>query len=790
MIRFCDGYVISVDKGQYTRDVLFHTILVDSLQNYVFELQDETESYIITYYDLLYDISSFEDLQHRTKIIYDKDVFDNCNAFFEKNPKHCFVPVFNSNEEIMYLAYQDNRDAVMNIQLLGAFRTLQKKAYVNLCEVFEQIKGVDLYDVNELSYEIYLYLKTNNIPYKLYGEQWELLGDEYEQEMKKRLSISKQEVISFYGDLKDTLPPSTTALSFFKRKSVIEQYRVLYLLINANYNKAIYETSKLLKEKCVRTIIVKIPEAEELKNLSESERYSLEHAINMNQYFQISSEEEWTNLYEIYGKTLYEQYVAGNTLKDRFVDVMGGVNHYSVVREKKRKNIYLCGPCITFQSDLMPEDTLVARIQKLVDTKYPDEYEVSSFVIPIEEFDKFEKIISRIEIYSEDIFVFMYNGLQEQAAINYIDLTAFFDSRGEERYFSNHPIHVNQIGSRKLAQYFFDMVLASNISANEAKCISCASELESKEQIWIDSFILSYGEYIHEGHNGAIVMNCNPYTKGHEALIEEAAAQVDHLYIFVVEEDASFFSFEDRFALVRKNTEHFINVYVLPSGNAVISKETFPTYFQKENIQNERIDASLDIKLFGLGIAPAFHIEKRFVGEEPLDYITRQYNEAMKEQLPAYGIKLIEIPRKETDGAVISASMVRKCLKEKQYERIGRMVPEATWDYLEKKYILHIDDEKNKDVDLSKDICLFGLGAYFMDHKEIWNRFDIKLLCDNDQKKWGTEINGVKCVSPKELQQYKNMLVIIMIKDYENVYNQLKLLSVDSVPYSKIKETG
>lgn len=42
------------------------------------------------------------------------------------------------------------------------------------------------------------------------------------------------------------------------------------------------------------------------------------------------------------------------------------------------------------------------------------------------------------------------------------------------------------------------------------------------------------------GNNGAIVMNANPYTIGHRQLVEYASSNVDRLFIFVVEEDASF----------------------------------------------------------------------------------------------------------------------------------------------------------------------------------------------------------------------------------------------------------
>lgn len=51
---------------------------------------------------------------------------------------------------------------------------------------------------------------------------------------------------------------------------------------------------------------------------------------------------------------------------------------------------------------------------------------------------------------------------------------------------------------------------------------------------------------------GAIVMNCNPFSKGHRYLIEQAGKQVEFLIVFAVEEDLSLFSFEERIRMIRK----------------------------------------------------------------------------------------------------------------------------------------------------------------------------------------------------------------------------------------------
>jgi len=55
---------------------------------------------------------------------------------------------------------------------------------------------------------------------------------------------------------------------------------------------------------------------------------------------------------------------------------------------------------------------------------------------------------------------------------------------------------------------------------------------------------------------GAIVMNANPFTLGHQYLIEHAASRCDHLHVFVVQEDVSAFSFKERFAMVRDGSRH------------------------------------------------------------------------------------------------------------------------------------------------------------------------------------------------------------------------------------------
>ena len=184
---------------------------------------------------------------------------------------------------------------------------------------------------------------------------------------------------------------------------------------------------------------------------------------------------------------------------------------------------------------------------------------------------------------------------------------------------------------------------------------------------------------------GALVMNCNPFTLGHQYLVEYAAAQVVKLYIFVVEEDKSEFPFADRIELVRQGVKHIPNVEVLPSGKFIISQQTFSGYFNKAELQDVTVDSSEDVEIFAKEIAPTLGITVRFAGEEPKDNVTRQYNETMKEILPRYGVEFREIPRKSFGDEPISASSVREALKTGDFDKIKNLVPETTFDYLRKR---------------------------------------------------------------------------------------------------------
>lgn len=177
---------------------------------------------------------------------------------------------------------------------------------------------------------------------------------------------------------------------------------------------------------------------------------------------------------------------------------------------------------------------------------------------------------------------------------------------------------------------------------------------------------------------GVVVVNCNPFTLGHRYLIEQAAKQVERLFVMVVREDCSLFAYAERKAMVEQGVAHLENVTVIDGSEYAISQATFPTYFLKRLDDAADTQMLLDLDLFRRHIAPALGTTVRFVGTEPTDRLTRRYNQLMHEVLA----DVRETVRLEKKGNAVSASRVRKAMEQGDMSTIRQLVPPTTLPYI------------------------------------------------------------------------------------------------------------
>lgn len=366
-----------------------------------------------------------------------------------------------------------------------------------------------------------------------------------------------------------------------------------------------------------------------------------------------------------------------------------------------KNKIYIIGPCIVAGLSVMKEqEEFGACLYRNLQDKCAA-YTVISITSSMTEFVVYEKLLDSLMIKENDIVLLINTDSFQNVVphVSDIPIKAILEKRTCD-WFYDIPIHTNFIGNQNIAKVVAEEYLWPLIKKSKAEPMYLQlgrKWLDKAESEMLKEYLLKVkGMYsIKTGKQiGAIVMNCNPMTRGHLYLIEQARKQVDFLYIFVVEEDKSEFKFTERFELVKQETNNMSNVCVVPSGEFVLSTSTLPLYFEKAEKKYAKLDAGTDLQIFGAYIAPELNITKRFIGEEINDFVTRQYNDQMFELLPHYGITIIEIPRLMIDAEVISASKVRTFIKNKEWGKVKMFVTDSTMSFLKRRFN---DDEDNTD---------------------------------------------------------------------------------------------
>lgn len=340
------------------------------------------------------------------------------------------------------------------------------------------------------------------------------------------------------------------------------------------------------------------------------------------------------------------------------------------------RTIYFVGPCYIYGHHSEDCNTIESFLQKkLNEANYKIKVVNCGSLYSGDNIEFSWMRLKSLPIRRGDIIIYGGWEFADITKINLLDVCQKYDVPA--KWMTDNPQHCNH----RLNSLYADAIYDELVSALAEDAIGQREPLKDNSDfvktVYIDRYFSSYnfGQY---DMVGAIVMNCNPFTKGHRYLIERARRSVDFLIIFVVEENASLFTFAERYAMVCEGVAEWDNVLAVPSGPFILSRATFPEYFIKETSDEMIQNIENDIIFFAEKIAPYLNIKYRFVGEEPEDMVTNEYNLAMKSILPGKGIQLIEIPRVKLKDYYISASLVRKCLGENDRKKVSRLVPEST----------------------------------------------------------------------------------------------------------------
>lgn len=197
----------------------------------------------------------------------------------------------------------------------------------------------------------------------------------------------------------------------------------------------------------------------------------------------------------------------------------------------------------------------------------------------------------------------------------------------------------------------------------------------------------------------AVVLNANPFTAGHQHLVQTAALNHEQVEVFVVGEDASMFKYVDRLQMVIDGCNTLPQkdrIRVHEGSRYIVSRATFPSYFLRDKADLARAATGLDLQLFRRWIAPALGIRHRYIGTEPFSKITDLYNADMHYWLeqapmeqPPVAVHTVERIGADDLTRVISATEVRRLILEDSIDRIAALVPPTTLKMIKEKYVRH-----------------------------------------------------------------------------------------------------
>lgn len=487
---------------------------------------------------------------------------------------------------------------------------------------------------------------------------------------------------------------------------------------NAEYY---YFVNSISKNPNIGIQVFEFPDIEELTNLTDDEKRRIKFDHHYRYYYDRYKDDKRIEelLRRVFGNLFSDEFIEsrnrmpGVYLKNGCCFLENSDNEYCMSYDGKRRttdqdgeyrhDLNVFGPCVVFGALVDDKNTIPSYLQRYIN-ELGLSYRVNNYGARAVYFPENVRSFDSLIVRENDQFIFMVlkqeaDKLRELGFNNISRLEPVMNDPTLRDYFIDEPVHCNAEAGKRISQFMSDIMTKKFVDNNDKS--NEPLFVPKKKNVFEDNkYLKEYLEYLEdykgiEGHNGAIVMNCNPFTLGHQRLIEHAAAQVDNLFVFVVQEDKSLFKYQDRFEMVKQGCSGLDNVKVLTSGRVMASAMLFPEYFSKEENNDVAVDASLDREVFAEHIAPALGITTRFLGEENFDKVTHAYNIELKRNLPLFGIEVREIPRfKDPNGIEISAKKVREAFIKGDIEKLRMLVPESTIEVLRERY--YVEDKSIK----------------------------------------------------------------------------------------------
>ncbi len=373
------------------------------------------------------------------------------------------------------------------------------------------------------------------------------------------------------------------------------------------------------------------------------------------------------------------QHMQLRNTQSRYINVSAGCRVTVEQPKEYDRTIYFFGPCLVIGSYEGDEYTIESYLQKIINAAgkkirvvncgcWGGRMTTLSRMVSTR-FKKGDMIVCIPEV---DVFNF--------EGFNTLDLWDILEEHNiPAEWMLDHPYHVNHHVTKLIAEKLYSELFRNGEAAIEGLGESIPYHYDLIDKFYIKKYF--YNVDLSKYNTAAcLVFNGNPFTNGHRYLVETAARETEHVYLLVLQAEASLFTFMERYAMAVEALKDLPNVTVVPSGLFIGYVAAFPGYYAKMFTPDTIVQAR-EHAISYARVAQSLHATHRFLGEEPTDPITLEVNRACLEILPEYGIKTVILPRKENGDAPLTGSYVRE-IAEKDPDRLAECVASSTADII------------------------------------------------------------------------------------------------------------
>lgn len=391
-----------------------------------------------------------------------------------------------------------------------------------------------------------------------------------------------------------------------------------------------------------------------------------------------------------------------SNIDSSFIQVKDGVRRTIGAPSEADHCIHMIGSCIVQGAFVTDKYTIASLLQEKINELRNDIAVINRGVGGGNSIINDEVLILNTPVNSSDKIIWIAEFDNEKIKaikdnkLNYIDLNDLFNRcKNEKTLFLDSPKHTNSIGNEIIANCLFDEIEFDNIRDNgqrksyfervdkQIERFANVDITSSKAKFFMRDLKKKKFENSESKRVGMVLINANPFSRGHRHLIDMALKTVDYLYIFVLYENASYFSALDRLHMIKAGTKDLKNVQIIQSSNLIFSQQGFPDYFLKSQIDELNENTEWETIILARDICPMLNIKYRFMGEEEPKSVTDLYNKLVNRINNDYGIETVIIPRiKNEENATISASLIRNYFKNDNVEALKNLVCSENYSYL------------------------------------------------------------------------------------------------------------